>query len=964
MITQLRIKVEALDDMRPSSSSSAEDAVAREGIGRVESMLKDVQATVVEIAEREQTTQAETTTKSDFVAVETLLRNTKAQLDDLVSPEGEGFARTVHIDSVEEIAKEIRDSVQDIAGEAASKEDFNLLEALLKEVRFGLEELREKGVGGEPGEKVTKPDLEAIEALCMDTKNHLGDLPLSDLGTLPNKSDIETLGELMSAFKAKVEEDSELTAQAFEARKIEHGGIADKIEEVKIFMDDVRHELKAKVSDSRRGIDEVAQALENITETVNANEASSQVKELAENFTREFETIHAHAAENKSEHESRHLTVLEKHDEHKASVIGELVTKIDERFDEIMTKYDDAQIAAESKEKALGDKDLEQAEAIKATKLATEDVRILIDTLGSTFSESCERIGEDSKTVFNRIEEMHAKVDGLLAADVVSEHQNTRAEVSKTLTSVEGVQAHVIEYQPKILEAVKDVLSIVGQHYEQAKSSTEEIKSSVRSIPASIPLPAIAPPMPSPELTKEIPMSEKYDDTEVHIKLDHLVEHAQDQAKADAQFELLDRIQKQVAESAEHFSSFIATQRAITEEAHEFKAKEAEEVALALQQRLSQKETVEADIVNLSTQKHALADELGTLQAEKDSMLAQKSRLQADLSSLHTALDIRREELNAMEARADGLERRILDGVLEHSRSLLTTSRPSSLRDMNLKRVVSNASNATHSTRTSTGTALPSQTPSTVSNAVGMALKRRQTPRASGISTPGKGDRRILSLSTLGANKGPANTDRAMVLAKGPASTSKNSAFGSGPLKRSHSVKSNFPSRKTSWGGTKVLGMYAAPEEGSLASGDEDKENSLMEEEDEEDENDARSDGSTERRTSYTGTYTGSLSYGDGSSVSGDYERRTSYAPSTVGTLGMQEEAHDESEGSEEIPLDHQTGVQDFATNHGIGVKGEISNASDLVVYAGDKDSGIGTDVPTTGMTEEGSDYFKGGGGF
>ena len=144
---------------------------------------------------------------------------------------------------------------------------------------------------------------------------------------------------------------------------------------------------------------------------------------------------------------------------------------------------------------------------------------------------------------------------------------------------------------------------------------------------------------------------------------------------------MLERIQAQVAESASQFSDFIASHRALTDETHESKAKEAEEAALALQQRLSQKEFVEADIVNLSTQKSILTDEIGTLRSEKDSLLAQKSRLQADLSSLHTALDIRREELNTMETRADGLERRILDGVLEHSRSLLTTSRPSSLRE-------------------------------------------------------------------------------------------------------------------------------------------------------------------------------------------------------------------------------------------------------------------------------------------
>ena len=1004
MITQLRIKVEALDDVRPPSSSSAEDPQARAGIERVEAMLKDVQASMIELAAKEQTTQEESTTKTDFVALETLLRNTKAQLDDLVSAEGEGFARTAHIDSVEEVTKEIRDSVHEIVADTASKEDFNLLEALLKEVRSGLEDLRERDMGGDAGEKLAKADIETIEGHCGDIKTAIEELPLPDPETLPTKSDIEALGDLVSNFKSKMEEDSELAAQAFEARKIEHGGIADKVEEVKMFLDDVRVELKAKVSDSRHGIEDLAKALELISESIGNNETLSQVKELTETVAREFEVAHGLAAETKSDHESRHQAVLEKHDEHKAGIVGELITKIDERFDEIMTKYDDAQLAAEAKEKAMGEKDTEQAEAIKATKVATEDVRILVDTLGSTFTESCERIGEDSKTVFNRIEDMHAKVDGLLAADMVSEHQNTRAEISKTLTGVEGVQAHVTEYHPKILEAVKDVLNIVGQHYEEAKTSTEEIKSSVRSIPSAIPLPAIAAPMPSPELPKELPLPDKYDDTDVHLKLDRLFEHSQDQGKLDAQFKLLERIQAQVAESASQFSDFIASHRALTDETHESKAKEAEEAALALQQRLSQKEFAEADIVDLSTQKSVLADEIGTLRSEKDSLLVQKSRLQADLSSLHTALDIRREELNTMEARADGLERRILDGVLEHSRSLLTTSRPSSLRDMNLKRVVSNASNATRSSRTSTGTAVPSQNPSAVSSAVGMALKRRQTPRQSGTSTPGgKADRRILSLSTLGANKGPVNPDsRAMVLAN-PSSTAVSKtgsgAFGGagGALKRSHSVKSNFPSRKTSWGGTKLLGgMYAPPATDDISASDEDKENSLLEEDDEENERDGEDEdatsvgGSIERRTSYTGTYTGSLSYADtGSVISGDTygdDRRTSYEPSTVGTLGTQtldeeEEEEGQDSGSEAPTSDKEeddhlqsnqdapssiaargTDTHDFANN--FGVKGEISNASDMLVFSpmrdGDKDSGIGTDVPTVGTTDGGgSDYFK-----
>ncbi len=57
---------------------------------------------------------------------------------------------------------------------------------------------------------------------------------------------------------------------------------------------------------------------------------------------------------------------------------------------------------------------------------------------------------------------------------------------------------------------------------------------------------------------------------------------------------------------------------------------------------------------------------MSILKAEQEELAHQKMRLSADVSSLETALRIRREELHAMEARAEGLERRILEGVIDH----------------------------------------------------------------------------------------------------------------------------------------------------------------------------------------------------------------------------------------------------------------------------------------------------------
>lgn len=934
------------------------------------------------------------------------------------------------------------DAVDEFGMDSTSKEELGILEAQLKEVFAILEAIREKMMEDDNGDRVRKSDIEALETLCMETKAHIDELPLPEADTLPTKSEIDALGDLIRDLGERRAEDSDLSGRAFEARKIEHGRLADKIEEVKLFLDDVRAELKTKLNEDGDNIQELSKTLETFAENLMGSDAIPLVTELKEVVTREFESIQGLFAGSELGTEQKHNSLLEKHDEHKATIISELHSKIDERFDEIMTKYDDAQIAAEEKEKVLEETTLQQTETLNTTKAVVEELRLLINTLGSTFTESCEQLGDDSKTVFGRIEEigskidsllaldeknehhytreevsksltglegnlkskiderldeimtkyddaqiaaeekdksfretnlqqteslntttrsvaeelralvdtlgstitdrmdgdssavferienLGSKIDGLLLIDQISEHQSTRAEVSKTLTGVEGVQAHVTEYQPKILEAIKEVLGIVGQHYEQAKTSTEEIKSSVQGIPAAIPPPTIAAPPPA----IEFPVHENYDDSAINAKLDQLIGHAEQADKSLAQFVSLDQIQEQVTAMAKELSEYITGQQTAIARVANDRAREAEEIAMVLQVRISQKDNVEAEIARMSAQKdeiahavHELAREKENLMLEKENLTrdnkylarekeslihdkellmhdkvdltAQKSKLQVDLSSLHTALDIRREELHIIEERAGSVERSILDGVLDHSRSLLAIStRPrSSLKDMNLKRVVSTSSNATENTSTSTISPAVPHTVSAVSSGIGMALKRRQPAKNFSPSGRTTGDRRILSLSTLGANKN-TNADRSLVLANSSRleNAAKGSAFGGGGLKRSHSVKSNFPVRKTSWGGTKALGMYG--DEGP--TDEEDKENSVLTEEDEDEE---ASETGTERRTSYTGTYTDTMSYGTGSVVSSD-DRRTSYAPSTVDTLGtkeypMTEDGHGESEG-------------------------------------------------------------------
>ena len=964
MITQLSIKVEALDNMSPPPASTQPAQAAGEAgrstdLNRLETMLKELQDSVSAIADREVLQSENAVSKEDTDAIETLLRNTKAAVDDIVLPEPDGMAKVEHFAPIEDLVKDTRNAVDDLTvrleSEGASKQDIGAVEKAVKELQAGIEELREKTAD----ESVKKSDVEALEVLCMDTKTAVTEL-IPEGEALPTKGDLSGLQGLVKEFYEKVDADAELTAQAFESRKIEHGGLADKIEDVKAFLEDVRTEIKSKIEGSGQGIEGLAVSLATIGETLTTVDMSASFKELKEAVDQQFERSHESHDLAKADMERHREIILDKHDEHKAAMIEELTSKVDARFDELMTKYDDAQLAASEQASAFEARGSEQAETISSTKAVAEDLRLLVDTLGSSLTESCRTMSDDSRTVFTKVEELGGRVDSAvdqITAEGKTDHQLTRAELSKTLVAVESLQAHSTEFNPKLMNAVNDVLNLLGQHFEHAQRSTEEIKTSVNAIPDHIPLAALPAPMPSATIEREVVQAEKYDDTQLHAKLDKLVGHAEETDKAAAQDEILREIKSQVATTATNLDTFAKSQLALTADIQEGKVREAEEAAIALEKRTAQKEAVEAEIVSLSEQKNGLSASVEELKRENQEMVNQKSRLQADLSSLETALQIRREEMQLMEDRAENLERRIIDRVLDHSRSLLPIKPAASLKAMDLKRVPSAASSS-NATVTSvhaspTQRSAPSAHSSKSGSALGMALKRRQPAPSSGAP---KGTRRILSLSTMGANKGAS--DRSLTLSNPAAAAARgNSAFGSG-LKRSHSVKSNFPSRKSSWGGTKQIGMYGDDGE------EEDKENSILQEEEEEE----GSEIGTERGTSYTGIYTGT-DLGTESCASesvADDDPRFSYEASTIGTVGartaeddeegsgLEEEDDEQGEGGRDLQLYTGDSVQTKRENQEHGDQGA---GSEMVVYGLPSDSGLGSELATAAL--EGKEFFE-----
>lgn len=932
LITQLQIKVEALDT-NPAHAEPPQDYLKKKDLDEVLAAVKNVQGPAAEGGTRDLGgVNGSAATKDDTDAIETLLRNTKAKIDDFTFPEPEGVAKTEDIESLEALIKESKESLDTLGSqidtsELSTKADISTLETLLKDIWVTVEDMQNKeeeeqsrGLDDkdeekdEGSEKVVKSDIQTLEAMIFEVKAQIEELILPDVETLPTKTDIGGLSELVTGFQEKVEAENELTAQAFEARKIEHGGLAEKIEEAKGVVQEIRDELKSKLEGNESGIAELQKALDGLNESAPTFATADSVKELGELINREFERSHGELEANKVDSEERDTVALAKQDEARDAVVEELGAKLDEKFGDIIAKYDDAQAAVDSKFTAIEERDAQSLEAVTSTKSIAEDLKLVIGGMGNSVTETCEQMGIDAKTIFQRVDESYTKMEEFQTG-LKDQQEQTKEELEKTLAGTGRVETKMDEFHPQVLSQIKDILEAVGKHFEYSRQSIDEVKTGVSAIPAAIPplLPALPPP-PSP---KADPVVEKYDDTQVQEKLNELLTHASDAGKSFSRMDKLDEIHQQVLATSREVSEMVATQTRITQEDHESRKQEAHETALEVERNLAKKESLAADIVDLHEEKDALNEDVHDLRQEKEELSKQNTKLSKELSALETALKIRREEMQLMEERAEGLERKIVDGVLDHARSLLI-SRPSSTKDMNLKRVPSSASTVTR------GATTPAKDGNNLSSSVGLALKQRNPARSNGGSTAsntGK-ERRILSLSNMTSNKG---SDRPLAVA--PTNSS-----GLGNLKRSHSVKSSYPARKHSWGSRT-----------SLAN----KENEIFDEEDEHHSED-ESDGGTERRTSYTGTNTDSMSYVTGSRLSTD--QQSSFA----GNESIMEESEHESEDAEESDEESPAGT-DVAL---VGSRGNAELEDDeplepppklmsneLVMYGQHSDSGLGTDV-------------------
>lgn len=1086
ILAQIQGKVEAMDAniQNPAphpAPVAATGSAMKEDLASIEELLKDVQAAVLTLQDRETPPPVLEgfARKEDTDAIETLLANTKAKIEEIVVPDPTNAVTKENLDDVELVVRTTSEALEALAkkieDEGATKADVTVVQVIADDIKQALDEMKAAKPEEEADPNATKADIDAVTLLVDDLKVKLDEMRIPDPEDLPSKAEVEQLTGLIHDFRDShdkmrdtYEEDIMKTAKNFDDRRQEAEAMIENITSVKLALDEMREEVKTNLIEGGP-LESLRVSFTALEETIGTNNVTADVKDLMETVSREFERAHGSIEGLQNDHAEKSALHLEKHDEVKDAIITGFAEKLDDKFNVLMAKYDDAQLLADEQARVMKEKSEEQEKILESTKAMADELRLSIDTLGSSITGMNDRVEEattkwstDSTTVLGKIDETFAKFEEQKLEDK-TEHSHTRDEIKNVENIFNNLQDNITEYHPKFMVALREIEALVKAHYDHAQKTKEEHEeharawneeAKARSIEmqthfANLPklLPAPAPAIEPLDKYDDAPVQEKldkllaiepasvYNDAVVQEKLDQLLSHAGEAGKAANRLDKLEEIHAQVKVTAVEVSEFVAKQTQFITDGNESKEREAEELALLVERRTTQKEQLEidlealraekatqkellhADIQNLKAEKERVMQELkeekervmaelreekertmlelkeekdsllaivATLQVERENLANQKVRLTGEVSSLHTALDIRREELHFMDAKADALERRIMNGIMDHSRALMMAKGGSKSPTKLKKRMSADVSND------DTKLMPP---PSTAANGLSLALKPRPAIRRNGAPA-NPAQRRILSLSQISGNA-PAGVQ--------PFPTTHSNTNTGGGLKRSHSVKTTNYTRKGSWGG-RPSAAIANKENGPLNEEDETEvehkgpasiAHSIIEE-------DRQSETGTERRysigsrsyaesyadgetpgfdgrSSFGGagseyTYASGSSYMTGSDI--DHDRRTSYGSRSAHSVVHGEEAvdedseHSDAEDNEPTATLNPSEISTATATSDVllPTHSEINRAVEAVKaemkgnFAQPSDSGVGTDLPTAAFgneSEADADYFR-----
>ncbi|KAI5289068.1 hypothetical protein KEM54_004469, partial [Ascosphaera aggregata] len=294
--------VDAIKGVQGSFATS--DTVKQTQYDEMFSIVKNVQGTL----EKKREVPDNIATREDLDSVENLLHAMKARMEEMMSPEGflHGLSAE-RFDSLAAMAQETKAMLEliknrDIAEEKgqsrepAEKDAIDDVNSIIKDIWVMVEDLKaesevREAARKDPDQRVFKKDIQAVETLEFEIKTLIEDLKIPNPATLPTKVDLDALFGLVKNFQEKVEGEGELTAQAFEARKIEHGGLASKIEEAKKLVADVRAELKDGMVCAGRSVDAVQSLIQGLISASEKFATRTTINDLTELMNKEFANI-------------------------------------------------------------------------------------------------------------------------------------------------------------------------------------------------------------------------------------------------------------------------------------------------------------------------------------------------------------------------------------------------------------------------------------------------------------------------------------------------------------------------------------------------------------------------------------------------------------------------------------------------------------------------------------------------
>ncbi|CUS15597.1 unnamed protein product [Tuber aestivum] len=507
-------------------------------------------------------------------------------------------------------------------------------------------------------------------------------------------------------------------------------GVADSVAKLRTETHDGIIGVNLSLSDTKEGISGISSGISEVHHEVKGGNASisgaiSETKEMISSFN---ETVTCSSTGARQDIDGVRNLVEALKNETSAGFVG-ITDAVETAASEVMEVVSALTTKTEASQTNLSGLKAIIEESQATNKSALTDINTSIE-------ERATEVREDVFAVKKAVEESSITVS--------HEHRKTQKQVEDVLGLVDGLHSELKGQQPTLLSALLELKNLLQEANKEIAK-----KSDIDAIP---PPPA-------------------YDDSQTQEKLNTLISGNTSAAKYLPQLSLLDSIQKQVTTTSADIAEFLSMQKEVLLEDTSSKIDAARQAEMDLEIASAEREIVKAAAASLREEHASLQNSVEALKEETSALFTRKLKLTGEVASLETALDLRRDELMLLEARAEGLERRVVEGVIEQSRALLMKPKGNSSRSS--KADTSTASRKTHSS--------PAVKPST-NGRRNLSLNEVQSDSPT-LGTSSKSGRTSLTGSTLGLGQ-------------------KEYSASLGLLKRSQSTKSVGSSerRKNSWG--------------------------------------------------------------------------------------------------------------------------------------------------------------------